>query len=67
MIWRHGYKIEHQKFHNICYNSLGFLNLKAEGINGNAGLKDQVAALKWIQRNIRNFGGDPQKVTIMGE
>lgn len=48
-------------------NHSGFLNLGAENINGNAGLKDQVAALKWVQRNIRNFGGDPQRVTIMGE
>ncbi|CAH2084440.1 unnamed protein product [Euphydryas editha] len=52
---------------NYRLEILGFLSLDTEDIPGNAGMKDQVAALRWIKKNIRSFGGDPEKITIFGE
>ncbi len=60
---------------SIAYRvgQLGFLahpDLSAESpdrVSGNYGILDQIAGLKWIQKNIAAFGGDPDKVTIFGE
>ncbi|MEO5890908.1 MAG: carboxylesterase family protein [Ferruginibacter sp.] len=58
---------------NYRLNIFGFFShpeLSAESPykgSGNYGLLDQLAALKWVQKNIAAFGGDPSKVTIAGE
>lgn len=52
---------------NYRLEVLGFLCLNTKEIPGNAGMKDQVAALRWVQKNIKYFGGDPSNVTIFGE
>jgi para-nitrobenzyl esterase len=56
---------------NYRLGALGFMAhsaLTAEsGTSGNFGLQDQQAALRWVQRNIEAFGGDPGNVTIFGE
>ncbi|HYQ58595.1 MAG TPA: carboxylesterase family protein [Draconibacterium sp.] len=56
---------------NHRLNTLGYLDLR--GLGGkysesvNLGMRDLVAALKWVNENIENFGGDPNTVTIDGQ
>lgn len=45
----------------------GFLTTNDDHAPGNYGLKDQLAALRWVQENIANFSGDKNKVTIFGQ
>ncbi|XP_059057239.1 juvenile hormone esterase-like [Achroia grisella] len=52
---------------NYRLEVLGFLCLDTPEVPGNAGLKDQVFALKWVKQNISKFGGDPNNITIFGE
>ena len=58
---------------NYRLNAFGFLALKSladaspSNTSGNYGFMDQILALKWVQANIRKFGGDPESVTLMGQ
>ena len=75
--WYDGEKLAQKGvvFVSIAYRvgQLGFLahielsNENPDHVSGNYGLLDQIAGLKWIQKNIAAFGGDPHKVTIFGE
>ena len=58
---------------NYRLGVFGFLThpeLTAEsphGVSGNYGILDQIESLRWIQKNIEQFGGDPNNVTIFGQ
>jgi hypothetical protein len=50
-------------------NVFGFLTseeLRAAGYKANNGLRDQRTAILWVQKHIRDFGGDPNNVTLAG-
>ena len=58
---------------NYRLGALGFLvhpelaHESAHQASGNYGLMDQIAALRWVRENIRQFGGDPDNVTVAGQ
>lgn len=57
---------------NYRFGPLGFLDLSdystpERPFDTNCGLRDMVAGLEWVQRNIAAFGGDPERVTVFGE
>jgi len=47
--------------------TLGFLSTEDGEISGNMAFKDQIMGLKWVQDNVRYFGGDPDRVMIFGK
>src|SRR5918994_5729675 len=55
---------------NHRLGALGYVYLgdvSSDFAEGNPGMLDLIAALRWVRDNIAEFGGDPQKVTIFGE
>lgn len=52
---------------NYRLGTFGFMSLNTKTYSGNMGMKDQQLALKWTYRNIRAFGGDQQRITLMGQ
>jgi carboxylesterase type B len=54
---------------SIAYRlgALGFLNSGGGSINGMYGILDQQEAMRWVQKNIGSFGGNPSSVTIFGQ
>jgi para-nitrobenzyl esterase len=56
---------------NYRLGALGFLALAdvapGGGFDANLGLRDQLAALRWVRENVAAFGGDPENVTLFGE
>nr|AMB19664.1 antennal esterase CXE7 [Cydia pomonella] len=52
---------------NYRIGAFGFLSLNSSSVPGNAGLRDIVTLLRWVQRNAVAFGGNPHDVTLAGQ
>ncbi len=53
--------------YDVILDQSGFLSTDDDVAQGNFGLRDMILALRWLQNNIRNFGGDPDQVTVFGQ
>lgn len=52
---------------NYRLGALGFLALNDGKTTGNYGLADQITALDWVRAHIKDFGGDPDQITVFGQ
>ncbi|CAH1797387.1 unnamed protein product, partial [Owenia fusiformis] len=52
---------------NYRVNAMGFLSTEDSTAPGNYGIMDMIQALAWVKANIRNFGGNPDSITIFGQ
>lgn len=52
---------------NYRLGAFGFLALNDGKTNGNYGIADQITALDWVREHIKDFGGDPESITIFGQ
>ena len=52
---------------NYRLGAFGFLHSPELGASGNEALFDQIAALKWVRKEIRKFGGNPAHITVAGQ
>ena len=52
---------------NYRLGAAGWVSAPGEDMTPNVGLWDAHAALEWTQKYIHNFGGDPDRITVMGE
>ena len=51
----------------INYRLGPFHSVWGDGYTGNLALTDQLTALRWVKDNIADYGGDPERITVMGE
>jgi para-nitrobenzyl esterase len=52
---------------NYRLGALGFLDARSLGGLANCGVRDAIAALRWVQENVASLGGDPERIVAFGE